>query len=375
MSGGLLFKTAGESHGSGLLAYLEGLPFGAPIDTDYADYCLGQRQRGHGRSARQKLESDKVEILGGARRKKTLGGPLALWVKNADHRIDAYRSLSRPRPGHADLAGALKHETGDVADIMERASARETAARTAAGAIAAAILRDFGIEIFAQTIAIGAVEMRAELITGPTARGRRDASDFLSLDPEGDERARRAVDLARDAGDSLGGRFLVVAGGMPVGLGSHVQWDRRLTGRLAQALMSIPALKAFEVGAGRSAAAIPGSLFHDPILPGEKRRGYTRPTNNAGGLEGGISNGQDLVLTLTMKPIPTLAKPLDSIELSTGEAAKAVYERSDVCSVPAAAIVGEAMVALVLLDAFLERFGADSYAETKRRFDAAEARL
>jgi chorismate synthase len=364
------FQTAGESHGQGLLALLSGIPFGTFVDRELIDAQLALRQRGYGRSSRQKLERDQVEILTGLRGDRALGGPITLWVKNADHRIESYRTLSRPRPGHADLAGALKHETQDVADVMERASARETAARVAAGAVALGLLRHFGLRVFGFTCAIGAVELSVAHEQAPDRAERRAASALLSLDPGGDAAACEAIEAARAAGDTTGGRFRVVADFLPVGLGSHVRWQERLSGRLAQALMSIPAMKAFEIGRGRDSAAIPGSAYQDPIDPGPLNAGMTRSSNNAGGLEGGMTNGQPLVLTVTMKPIPTLARPLRSVDLATGEPAAAVYERSDACSVPAAAIVGEAMTALVLLDAFLARFGGDSLAETERRFAA-----
>jgi chorismate synthase len=339
----LSFRTAGESHGKGLLALLEGLPFGCPVDAAAIDAALARRQGGYGRSNRQAIESDRVEILAGTKRGKTLGGPVALWVGNKDHRIDDYRTLTRPRPGHADLAGAIKYGTKDVADVMERASARETAARVAAGALAASLLGAAGISVKATVRRIGT----AELSGG---------------DLDDDPRAKAVIDDARARGDTVGGAFEVVATGVPAGFGSYAQWDTRLDGRLAQAVMSIPGIKAVEIGAGVAAATTPGSELHDPIGPGDAG-GFSRPTNRAGGVEGGMTNGQPVVVRATMKPIPTLGKPLPSVDLVTGRPAEAVYERSDVCSVPAASVVGEAMVALVILDAALEAAAAPTFDE------------
>jgi chorismate synthase len=367
----LEFRTAGESHGRGLLAILEGVPFGAPVDTGAIDAALGRRQGGYGRSRRQALESDRVEVLGGVKRGKTLGGPVALWVGNKDHRIDDYRALTRPRPGHADLAGALKYGIADVADVMERASARETAARVAAGALAASLLGKAGIEVFAHVRAIGDVAFAAG-DRGPGRRAVRDASPFYGLDPRGDEAARALVETAREKGDTVGGVFEVEVTGLPPGLGSHVQWDARLDGRLAQALMSIPGIKGVEIGAGFASATTPGLELHDPIERGPDGS-VRRPTNRAGGIEGGMTNGEPVVVRAAMKPIPTLGKPLPSVDLATGRPAEAVYERSDVCSVPAASVVGEAMVALVMLDAALESAAAPTFEEFLARVAARRA--
>jgi chorismate synthase len=339
----LSFRTAGESHGKGLLAILEGLPFGCPIDAGAIDAALKRRQGGYGRSNRQAIEADRVEVLAGMKRGRTLGGPVALWVGNKDHRIDSYRALTRPRPGHADLAGAIKYGTKDVADVMERASARETAARVAAGALAASLLAACGVQVSSRVRRIGAVEV-------------------ASGDADADPRVKALIDDARARGDTVGGVFEVEAAGVPAGLGSPAQWDARLDGRLAQALMSIPGIKAVEIGIGVAAATTSGLDLHDPIHVGEKGE-VSRPTNRAGGIEGGMTNGMPVVARATMKPIPTVGKPLPSVDLVTGQAAEAVYERSDVCSVPAASVVGEAMVALVILDAALEAAGAPTFDE------------
>jgi chorismate synthase len=357
----LSFRTAGESHGKGLLAIIEGLPFGTPLDEAAIDDALLRRQGGFGRSNRQAIERDKVEVLTGVKRKLTIGGPVTLWVANKDVRIDGYRALSRPRPGHADLAGALKYGITDVADVMERASARETAARVAAGALAASVLATAGISVFGFVRRIGSVAL--EVAVGrEERRARRDASPFYSLDPEGDERARALVEECRERGDTLGGSFEIEIAGAPAGLGSHVQWDLKLDGRLAQALMSIPAIKAVEIGDGFASGETPGLSFHDAIEVGPDGR-PRRPTNRAGGLEGGMTNGEPVIARATMKPLPTVGRALPSVDLRTGERVEAVVERSDVCAVPAASVVGEAMAALTILDAALEVAGAGTHAE------------
>jgi chorismate synthase len=367
-----LFRTAGESHGKGLVAILEGLPYGCPVDPAAIDAALRRRQGGFGRSARQRLEDDRVEVLAGVKRARTLGGPLVLWVGNKDARIDAYRPLSRPRPGHADLAGALKWGIADVSDVMERASARETAARVAAGAAAASLLEAAGIGVFSWVTAIGPVELGA---AGPPEgrRAVRDASPFFSLDPAGDAKARALVEECRARGDTVGGSFQVEVSGVPPGLGSHVQWDQKLDGRLAQALMSIPAIKAVGIGAGAASGSAFGLAFHDPILPGRAGQ-VVRPTNRAGGIEGGITNGEPVLVSAVMKPLPTVGKPLPSVDLATGAPEPAVIERSDVCSVPAASVVGEAMAALVVLDAALEVAGVGTWDDFREKLAVLRAR-
>jgi chorismate synthase len=355
---GIRWLTAGESHGPGVLAVVEGVPSGLSLDLGVIEVQLRRRQGGHGRGRRMSIEEDRVRVLAGLKRGVTLGSPIALLVPNQDDRIDRYRSWSRPRPGHADLAGALKYGTRDCADIMERASARETAARVAAGSVAQQALGALGVEVFAWVTRIG--EVALETRTSEERHAVRDRSPFYSLDPEGDPRAVAWVDRMLAEGDTAGGRFAVEARGVPPGLGSHVQWDRRLDGRLAGALMAIQGMKAVEIGAGVSSAEARGSAFQDPILPGGRR-----PTNRAGGIEGGISNGQPVCVQVTMKPIPSLPRPLPSVDLETGEACEAVYERSDTCAVPAASVVGEAVTALVLLDALLEKTGGDSLPEVR----------
>ena len=387
----LRFLTAGESHGQSLVAILDGMPAGLPLSIDQIDGQLHRRQLGHGRGRRMAIESDHVEILSGVRHGLTLGTPIALRIRNRDwvnwqwtmaveaeppaSTLGAHRSpVTRPRPGHADLAGALKYGHRDLRDVLERSSARETAARVAAGACAAALLERAGIRVAAHVTAIGEVQS-----PGTSLRAFEDVS---ALDEENPVRCVdaacrdamiAAIDAARAAGDTLGGRFEVIARGVPAGLGSYSQWDRRLDGRLAQALMSIPAIKAVEIGDGVAAAARPGSAVHDPILPAsdsERPERFTRPTNRAGGLEGGVSNGEEIRATAYMKPLPTLMSPLPSVDLETGREMSASIERSDVCAVPAASVIGEAVVALVLADALLETFGGDSIEDILRNLAA-----
>ena len=387
----LRFLTAGESHGESLVAILDGMPAGVPLSADPIDRQLHRRQLGHGRGRRMSIESDRVEILSGVRRGLTLGTPIALRIRNQDwvnwqwtmaveadppaSTPEARRPpVTRPRPGHADLAGALKYGHRDLRDVLERSSARETAARVAAGACARVLLEQAGVRIVAHVTAIGGVRLPDTV--------RRAFEDVAALDmdnPVGciDAACRdamiAAIDAARVAGDTLGGRFEVIARGVPAGLGSYAQWDRRLDGRLAQALMSIPAIKAVEIGDGVAAAARPGSVVHDPILPAsdpERPDRFTRPTNHAGGLEGGVSNGEEIRATAYMKPIPTLMCPLPSVDLETGREVSASIERSDVCAVPAAAVIGEAVVALVLADALLETVGGDSLSDLMRNLEA-----
>jgi chorismate synthase len=378
----LRFLTAGESHGPLLTVILEGMPAGLAIDFDAVGLQLRRRQGGYGRGRRMAIESDRAEFVGGVRRGRTTGAPVAMIIRNRDwenwqHTMHvgpeppaelpgARRApVVRPRPGHADLAGALKYAHEDIRDVLERASARETAGRVAAGAVARQLLAAIGCEVTSHITGIGAVVMSPGMVV-PFERAAALAPDapLRCADAELEREMIAAIDAAKAAGDTLGGSFEVIACRVPVGLGSYVQWDRKLDGRLAQAVMSIPAIKAVAIGEGVDNARRPGSTVHDEIVadgsapPGEPV--VRRPTNRAGGLEGGVTNGQELRLTGYMKPISTLMKPLRSVDLSTLEEAPAAIERSDVCAVPAAAVVGEAMVALVLADAVLERFGGDT---------------
>jgi chorismate synthase len=385
------FLTAGESHGRALVVILEGIPAGLAIDVDAITADLRRRQGGYGRGRRMAIESDRADILSGVRAGETIGGPIAMSIENRDwvnwqHTMrttadapvnggGARRApVTRPRPGHADLAGVAKYGRADVRDILERASARETAARVAAGAVARQLLGQAGIRVTSHVFAIGAARLPDGTVVSFDAADALPAeAPVRCIDQDVEQRMIEEIDRAREAGDTKGGAFEVIATGIPVGLGSYVQWDRKLDGRLAQAVMSIPAIKAVGIGLGPEAAARPGSRVHDEIVPdaaGPHATGVARPTNNAGGLEGGVTNGEDIRVSAWMKPISTLMKPLRSVDLTTmGEAAAAI-ERSDVCAVPAAAVVGEAMVALVLADALMEKFGGDSVAELQRALGA-----
>jgi chorismate synthase len=381
----LRFLTAGESHGKGLTVTLEGLPAGLPLTEEYMERDLRRRQGGYGRSKRQQIEQDHAEIMAGVRHGRTLGSPLALFIRNRDWENwgevmqaepleGEVKRVTRLRPGHADLAGTMKYGFDDVRNILERASARETAARVAAGAVCRRFLEEFGIAVRSHTIAIGDVFVRPD---GQPDWDAVEASPVRCASSEDSERMVRAIDVAADAGDTLGGVFEMWATGAPIGLGSHVMWDRKLDGQLAQAVMSIHAVKGVEIGGGFTVAAGPGSQAHDVILAPDKWDGrpWRRETNRAGGLEGGITNGEPIVVRGALKPISTLSKPLPSVDLVTGEEIQAHYERSDVCTVPAAGVVGEAMVALVLARAMLEKFGGDRLEETRRNYDAYVATI
>jgi len=370
----LIVRTAGESHGPALVAFIEGLPAGLPVDRARIDADMLRRQGGYGRGGRQRIEQDHVEILSGIRRGRTIPGPMVLLIRNRDSRLEEAEEVSRPRPGHADLAGALAFLEPDMRNILERASARETAGRVAAGAIAKALLAEFGIETFAYVTRIGAVAAEVPADLAERLR-RRDSSEFYSPDPKADAAMMAAIDAAKDAGDTLGGLIECVATAVPPGLGSHVQWTEKLDGRLARAVMSIQAIKGVEFGLGFAAASRPGSQVHDAIAYDPQARdsstlGFVRPTNNAGGIEGGMTNGQPVVLRAAMKPISTLRKPLASINLKTRRAEDAAYERSDVCAVPAASVIVEAVVATELAAAMIEKFGGSSLRQMKAAHQA-----
>jgi chorismate synthase len=383
----LRFLTAGESHGRALVVILEGMPAGLAIDALRVNRQLRRRQGGYGRGRRMKIEADEVEILSGVRRGETIGGPIAMTIRNRDwpnwqHTMSteaepapgaggARRApVTRPRPGHADLAGVAKFERTDVRDILERASARETAARVAAGALAQLLLDAAGIRIASHVFAVGSARMDPDrAVSFDQAAGLDDDAPFHCVDAELEGRMIVEVDRARAAGDTCGGAFEVIAAGVPPGLGSYTQWDRKLDGQLAQALMSIPAIKAVGIGLGPEVAFRPGSQVHDELVvdpAGARVTQVARPTNRAGGLEGGVTNGEEVRVSAWMKPISTLMTPLRSVDLATMTPAAAAIERSDVCAVPAAAVVGEAMVALVLANALLEKFGGDSIPELRR---------
>lgn len=390
------FLTAGESHGQLLVAVLDGVPAGLPLASADIDRDLARRQLGYGRGRRMVIEQDRVEILSGVRRGETIGSPITLGIRNRDWINWQYTMsveatpdpalpgarrdpVTRPRPGHADLSGGLKYQREDMRDILERASARETAARVAAGAVARTLLSHLGIQVASHVTGIGGAEVVDSLAYDfPTVAALTDEDGVRCADPVVGAAMRAAVDAAREAGDTVGGRFEVIAHGVPAGLGSHVQWDRKLDGLLAQALMSIQAIKAVGIGRGPAAGSLPGSQVHDEILPAAGEPSGTlptlrRPTNRAGGLEGGVTNGEDLRVSAWMKPISTLMKPLRSVNLTTMGEEPATIERSDVCAVPAAAVVGEAMVCLVLANAVLEKFGGDSMEEITRAERAWQA--
>jgi chorismate synthase len=379
----LRFYTAGESHGQALLAFVSGLPAGLPIDVEAINHELHRRQLGYGRGGRQKIEKDQAEIFAGVRHGQTIGAPVALRIENRDwanwEKIlpvgassepeAASKKLVAPRPGHADLAGSQKFNFHDARYVLERASARETAARVAAGGFARQLLAQFGMGIASHTIQVGHVRLERAAGWDEIQAVCGDLeSPLRCVDSRIQEKMKAEVDAALKAGDTVGGVFEIVAHGMVVGLGSHAQWDEKLDGRLAQALMSVQAVKAVEIGAGVLAAGSYGSEVQDEIFYDKKARKFHRGSNRAGGLEGGITNGEDVVIRGFLKPISTLRKPLGTADMITKEPVQAAYERSDWCVVPAGGVAGEAMVALVLADAFLQKFGGDTLAETRRNF-------
>lgn len=379
----LHLTTGGESHGPGLTAILTGLPAGLRVDFDLLVRDLARRQHGYGRGNRMKIEKDAAEIRGGVRGGETLGGPLVLWIVNRDYanwepmmspvEVDPRRAEQRrvhiPRPGHTDLAGGLKYLRSDLRDILERASARETTARVAAGAFAKMLLAEVGVEIRSGVRFLGPIGADAPVPTWEDLLRVDDSSPLRAIDASLEEEMVRLVDRAQQEGDTLGGAVTVIAHNVPVGLGSHVQWDEKLDGRLAQAVMSIHAMKAVEIGAGVRGSQGFGSAAHDPIRRGPDG-GWSRPTNRAGGLEGGITNGEDLVITGYKKPIATLRQGMPSVDVDTREEMTSEYERSDVTALPAAGVIAESMVALVLADALLEKVGGDSMTEFRAHFDA-----
>lgn len=394
----LTFATAGESHGRGLVALVEGLPAGLPVSAEWVDRDLARRMQGYGRGARMKIERDRIEWVAGVRAGETLGSPVAMLIPNRDwanwEDVMAHeaaspgeirrRRVTRPRPGHADLVGVLKYDRADARDILERASARETTARVAAGALARRLLDEFGVEIGSHVVSLGGVTAQPPADLPVPLNDRSDRSEVRVLDPAVEPEMIRRIDAAKKSGDTLGGEVEVVARGLVAGLGSHVSWERKLDGRLAGLLMSIPAVKAVGIGLGVEAARRPGSAVHDPIDPaasalppvgGDPRGGFRRRTNHAGGLEGGITTGEPLIVTVAMKPISTLMSPLPTVDLMSGQTANAQSERSDVTAVPALGVIAEAMVALGLADAMVEKFGGDSLGEMRRNYDGYLAAL
>lgn len=369
----LRYWTAGESHGKALLAIVDGFPGGMDIETEAIDAELRRRQGGYGRGGRQRIEADHVEILSGIWRNRTLGSPIALEVVNKDYRLEGLEDLDRPRPGHGDLTGAIKY-LGPIRAILERASARETAIRVAVGALTGQLLAQFDIRTIGYVVELGGV--RIEPCAAPLEEQAklRDESIIYSLDPSRDDEIKELINRTQKQGDTLGGVVEVRVEGLPFGLGTHAQWDVKLDGRLAHAVMAVQAIKGVEIGMGFEAARRPGSQVHDPIQYDESQKdkptlGYVRPTNNAGGLEAGMTNGQPLVVRAAMKPISTLAKPLESVNLSTKQPEAAAYERSDVCAVSAASVIVENVVAFEVARALVEKFGNDSLEEMKARWD------
>jgi chorismate synthase len=369
----LRLLTAGESHGKMLLAVLDGFPAGLMVDTAPIDRELQRRQGGYGRGGRQKLETDVVEILTGVWHGTTLGSPVTLAVANADAKLERLKDLERPRPGHGDLAGAIKY-LGPIRGVLERASARETAVRVAAGALCKQLLGEFGITVFGYVTQLERISTNPRDGSLDELQTIRDASPMYTLDPDADQAIVARVDQATEQGDTLGGIVEVKVHHSPFGLGSHAQWDHKLDGLLAQAVMSLQAIKGVEIGLGFEAARRPGSQVHDEIAydaaqAGDPTLGYVRRTNNAGGLEAGMTNGQPIVVRAAMKPISTLRRPLASINLSTKEPESAAYERSDVCALAACSVIVENVVAFTVAQAFVEKFGGDSLTEMKGRFD------
>ena len=393
----LRFSTAGESHGESLVALISGLPAGIPVDQTFLDHELWRRQQGYGRGGRMRIERDTAHILSGVRHGKTIGSPIAMTLANKDWKnweeilpVEAgdpekHKAVASPRPGHADLAGALKYDFKDARYVLERASARESAARVACGAVAKMLLRSLGIEVASHVTRVGTAELSREAtFTEIAALAKREEVLLACVDPESEARMKAEVDTALRTGDTIGGIFEVVVHGLPPGVGTHVNWDERLDGLLAQAVMSLQAVKAVELGRGVTAAQSPGSQVHDAIayagdeqlsLDAQSFTKFTREHNNAGGIEGGISNGEDLVIRGYLKPISTLRRPLASVSFDTREATKASYERSDVCVVPAAGVAAEAMVALTVARCVIEKFGGDSLRELERNFQGYCAQI
>jgi len=370
----LRYWTAGESHGKAILAMIDGFPAGLTVDIDKINYELRRRQGGYGRGGRQKLETDTVEVLSGTWKNETLGSPITLQVVNKDYKLERLKELPRPRPGHGDLSGSIKY-LSSIRGILERASARESAGRVAAGALAHQLLQQFGIQGLGYVVEIGSAHIPATEGDYPSRRQARERSELYTLDPDRDEELKKLVDDTRTAGDTLGGIIEVQFDGLPFGLGTHAQWDRKLDGRLPQAVMAVQAIKGVEIGMGFESARLVGSQVHDPIQFDETQRdkanlGYVRPTNNAGGLEAGMTNGQPLIVRAAKKPISTLQKPLESIEMDSKKPSTASYERSDVCAISAASVIVENVVAFELAAAMVDKFGGDGLQEMKDHFES-----
>lgn len=379
----LTYQTAGESHGKGLAALVDGFPAGVPLDSAFIDAELRRRQGGYGRGGRQKIETDSAEILTGIWRGVSMGSPILLWVKNRDYKIDEMPTPTQPRPGHGDLTGSMKYGQG-IRPILERSSARETAARVAAGALAKLLLRELEIDVVGFVSGVGAVDLTpdasTETLSAQELRAIRDGNEIFSLRPDKDAEAKQAIDDARSAGDTIGGLIEVRVTNVPFGLGTHAQWSSKLDGRIAGAVAAIQAMKGVEIGAGFALAKTPGSQSHDEILWDASLRstrslGFVRPTNRCGGLEAGMTNGCPIVVRAAMKPIPTLLKPLRSVDLATLDPVEAAYERSDACAISAASVVVENVVAFEIASAIVEKFGGDSLDEIKARMELQQKTL
>ena len=383
------FTTAGESHGRALVAILEGMPAGLAIDSKKIDKELERRQWGYGRGARMKIEQDRAEILSGVRHGLTLGSPIALLIENKDWAnwtevmaaesreipADKLRTLKRPRPGHADLAGGQKFNARDLRNVLERASARETAARVACGALAKQLLFAFDVEVRSHVVQLGGIPEEPLELTWDQGAAISDDAPLRCADVDLQQRMVELIDVKREAGDTLGGLFEVIARGVIPGIGSHTAWDLKLDGRLAQAIMSIPAVKAVSIGAGNEASALPGSEVHDEIAYNDETKEFIRATNRAGGLEGGVTNGEEVRIRGHLKPLSTLRRPLRSVDIDTKQEELAAFERSDITAVPAAGVIGEAMMALTLAAAMRDKFGGDSLGEMKRNFEGYREQL
>lgn len=370
----LRYLTSGESHGKCMLTIVDGIPAGLYVDKSVIDDELARRMLGYGRGKRMAVEADEVEILSGLRSGKTIGSPVSFLVKNVDQSIDKLPKVYEPRPGHADLSGILKYNLSDIRDCLERASARETVSRVAVGTLCKILLAQFSVKIGSHVVAIGAAASKAKGLTLDKIISISSESPVMCADPSASCDMCREIDKAAKAGDTLGGVFEVIIHGTPPGLGSYTQWDRRIDANLARAIMAIQAVKGVSFGTGFESAALKGSLVHDEIFY-KKNKGFYRKTNNSGGIEGGMTNGEDIIIRAAMKPISTLKKPLSSVDIRTKKPVKATVERSDVCAVPAAAVIGEAVSAIEIANAFLEKFGGDSVAEMRRNYDGYLAQV
>jgi len=367
----LRYLTAGESHGKGLMAILDGVPSGLAMDEALINLELSRRMFGYGRGGRMDIEADTAEVVAGCRKKRTIGSPIGLLVKNRDHKINELPAVKDPRPGHADLAGVQKYAHSDARDVLERASARETAARVACGAVAKMILKEFGIRVLSHVVEIGGVKADTKGLSADEIAEKADMSSsrLRCADPAAEKEMCRVIDEAKQAGDTLGGGFEVIVENAPPGLGTYAQWDRRLDGALARAVMSIPAVKAVSIGEGIRAASSKGSEVHDAVKYDSARKRFIRDTNNAGGLEGGVTNGEPVVVRGYMKPIATLSSPLETVNLDSKKNSSASTERSDVCAVSACGVIAEAVIAMEIASALLEKLGGDSMVEIKRNYE------